>query len=203
MLEYGPFNNEQDQMIADIAELLKNKYPHIWEEYTSSKEDNVITMRIVCAEEPIEVDEDLYSDKKSTVFDIDPEMLGDQADYLTEEGKQYLHEKLFTDAMPLMLGIHLLQCAMSESKAQNANDERLIPNGRSVSLMLRAMDELGLLVFHPRGDMVQLLTYIFGTWIEDDKHFLDYFYSRKDTKRVILKVEDYKEAIQQWLDAMK
>lgn len=134
-----------------------------------------------------------------TVWDIDPVFVQTPPETLGKEQMDFLQEYLFKGDMSVALGYHLLQCAMSEGKAKNANQVNVKPNGRCVSIMLLAMDELGLLVFQPRKDMTQILSLIFGTWIEDDKHFLDYFYTPQNTRRVLTKLEEYKQAIRLWL----
>lgn len=188
-------------MMNELQTIVDTKYAHVYDSFTVSKEDNIITMQIVCSEEPHEVEE--FDDVPPTVNDIDLILLEGVADHLSDLGRNVLTENLFTGAMPLELGIHLLQCAVSEDKAANADREKANPNGRSLSLMLVAMDDMGLLVFQQRSDMVYLLSLVMGTWISEDKHLLDYFYSRKNTKRVMEKVEAYKCAIQDWLDALE
>lgn len=200
MLEYGPIEGEQLKMMNELQTIVDTKYAHVYDSFTVSKEDNIITMQIVCSEEPFEVEE---IDVAPTVNDIDLILLEGVTDHLSDLGRNVLTENLFTGAMPLELGIHLLQCAVAEDKAANADIEKANPNGRSLSLMLVAMDDMGLLVFQQRSDMVYLLSLVMGTWISEDKHLLDYFYSRKTTKRVQEKVEAYKCAIQDWLDALE
>lgn len=201
MKKYSAIEGDQLMTMNDIQHLLEEKYPHIVNSVDIKKEENIISMRIVCNEEPIEIEE--VEEVLPSVFDVDPDRLDDNIMGLTEEGISFLSENLFKNGMPLSLGWHLLHCAICEEKAANSDKEHRKPNGRSVSLMLRAMDEMGYLVFHSRSDMTEILHLVFGSWIEDDKHFLDYFYSCKDdNKRALIKLTEYKQAIQLWMNSI-
>lgn len=201
MKKYSAIEGDQLKMMNDIQHLLEENYPQIVSSFFIQKEENIISMRIVCNEEPIEIEE--VEEVLPSVFDVDPDRLNEDIPFLTEEGMAFLSENLFKGGMPLSLGWHLLHCAICEEKAANSDKEHRKPNGRSVSLMLRAMDEMGYLVFHGRGEMTAILCLIYGDWIEEDKHLLDYFYTRKDdNKRAMVKLEEYKQAIQGWMNCI-
>lgn len=198
---YTPIEDEQLNMMNELTQLVEEKYAHLRQEVQIRKEDNVITMTIVCAEEPMEVDEaEFYVPK---VDDICPEMLDEVrqniAELYTPEEVNILKENLFTDKMPLELGVHLLCCAVAEDKAANANNEKELFNGRSLSLMLLAMYEMDCIAFRLRSDMTNLMKIIHGVWVQDDKHLLDYFYKNPTTARVRKKVDYYKFCISLWL----
>lgn len=200
--EYGPIEDEQLKMMNELSQLVEEKYAHLAQEVQVHKENNVITMTIVCAEEPMEVDEaEFYVPKVDEIF---PEMLDEVrqniAELYTPEKVNILKENLFTDKMPLELGLHLLHCAIAEDKAANADSEKGLPNGRSLSLMLLAMYESGCVVFQQRMEMTYLMSLIHGTWVQEDKHFLDYLYKKTDAARVRNKVEYYKQCIMLWLE---
>lgn len=150
----------------------------------------------------IDLNVDDYNCDSSMLWDIDPGLAEFTSSHLTEEQRDFLRENLFKEGMPITLGFHLLQCASSENKSKNANKKKLKPNGRCISIMLRALDEMGFLIFQTRSDLTRILTLVYGTYIEEDKHLLDYFYTRKDERRVMVKLSEYKQAIQLWLGVM-
>lgn len=203
--EYRPIEGEQLKMMNDLTQLVDEKYSHLAQTGQICKVDNIITMTIICAEEPIEVDDAEKSVPK--VDDIFPEMLEVERqnldDLYTREQVENLKENLFTTKMPLELGLHLLHCAIAEEKAANADSEKVLPNGRCLSLMLLAMYEMDCIVFKHRSDMTNLMSLINGSWVLEDKHFLDYFYQKSDAARVRKKIDYYKFCISNWLKTLK